>query len=129
MQADVEHAGRKQAGIVDAHGVHPALAKLHVAWLAVIGLLGRAQRIARHPAAHVLVAHLRRHDVLAAELGAPRHGDLAQNVVLHERENVGEILVLVVVGVDVDDQDVVELAAVGFLARVGEQAGSVQFVD
>ena len=31
MQADIEHAGREQAGIIDAHRVHPAMAELHVA--------------------------------------------------------------------------------------------------
>jgi hypothetical protein len=31
MHADIEHAGREQAGIVDAHRVHPAMAELHVA--------------------------------------------------------------------------------------------------
>ena len=32
-------------------------------------------------------------------------------------------------GVDVDDHDVIEIALVGLLARVSEQASSIQFLD
>ena len=42
MQPDIEHAGGEQAGIIDAHGLHPALAELHVADLAVLGLFTSA---------------------------------------------------------------------------------------
>ena len=38
MQADVEHAGGEQAGIIDAHRVHPALAELRVALAALLSV-------------------------------------------------------------------------------------------
>ena len=130
MQADIEHAGREQAGIVDAHGVHPALAELHVARLAGLGLLRGAQRIARHAAAHVLgEAGMARHDGAARGAGAAPHGDLAQHVVFHVGEDFREILVLVVVRIHVDDQHVVEIALHRLLAGVRQQPGGVQLVD
>ena len=55
--------------------------------------------------------------------------ELLEHLVLHERQDVDEMLVLVVVGVDVDDQDVVEVAPMRLLAGVGEQAGGVQLLD
>src|SRR6476469_4411953 len=63
MQTDIEHSGREQARIVDAHGIHPALAELDVAHPAGIGLLRRAHRVARDASSHVLgEAGLRRYD-------------------------------------------------------------------
>ena len=72
MQADVEHAGREQAGIVDAHRVHPAIAELDVAQRRRRrrSFSDDAQRIAGDAAAHVLVADLARHDAAAAAFGA-----------------------------------------------------------
>ena len=129
MHADVEHAGREQAGVVDAHGVHPALAELDVAMPARLGLLRAAHRVARDAAAHVLgEARLRRQDAAPCG-GAAAHGDLLEHVVLHERENFGHVLVLVVVGVHVDDQHVVELALHRLLARVRQEAGGVELLD
>ena len=131
MHADVEHAGREQAGVVDAHGVHPAVAKLDVAHVAfVASLLGAAHRIARHAAAHVLVAdRLRREGAAAPRAGAGRLRELLEHFIFHERQDVGEVLVLVVVRVDVDDHDVVELALHRLLAGVGEQPAGVQLID
>jgi len=119
MQADAEHSGREQARIIDAHGVHPAMAELHVAGLSGFGLLGTAQWIARDPSADILEAHLRRlHVGSATTFLAPRLGKLAQHVVLHERKNVGDVLVLVMVGIDVDDDEIVELALMRLPRRV-----------
>ena len=64
-----------------------------------------------------------------AVLGPARHGELPEHVVLHEREDLVEILVLVVVGVDVDDQHVVEVALVRLLPRMAEELGGVHLVD
>ena len=88
-----------------------------------LGLLGGAQRIARDAAAHVLVADRLRHDRLRGPWSRPAMRELAQHVVLHERQDFAEVLVLVMVGVDVDDQHVVELALHRLLARVREQLG------
>ena len=128
MQADREQHGRKQAGIIDAHRVHPAMAELDVAQLAVGGLLRRAHRIARDAAAHVLEADLRRHQGLAA-LGAAGEHELAQHLVLDEGKEFVVALVLVMVAVDVDDQDVVELALVRLPPRMGEQPAGVELLD
>ena len=85
MQADIEHAGREQAGIIDAHRVHPAMAELHVADAGRRSVFSRAaHRIARHAAAHVLIADRHRHDAGALLLAAAGHGELAQHVVFHD---------------------------------------------
>ena len=55
--------------------------------------------------------------------------ELLEHVVFHERQDVAEVLVLVVVRVDVDDQHVVELALHRLLAGVRQQAAGVQFFD
>ncbi len=129
MHSDVEHAGREQAGIVDAHGVHPAMAELHIADLAVLGLLAAAHRVARHPAAHVLIAGRHRYDTRPLFGAAAGRGELAQHVVFHVRQELVVVLVLVMMGVDVDDQDVVEFALMRLLARVREQARGVELLD
>ena len=130
MHADIEHAGREQAGIVDAHRVHPALAELHVAEPARVGLLGAAQRIARHPPAHVLdEARIGRHDRAAVGLAAPAHGPLLEDIVLHEGQDFVVVLGLIVVRIHVDDQNVVELALHRLLAGVGQQPRGVQLID
>ena len=131
MQADGEHAGREQAGVVDAHGVHPAVAELDVADACLVAsLLRAAHRIARHAAAHVLVADgLRREGAAAARLVRPDMRELLEHVVFHERQDVVEVLVLVVVRIDVDDQHVVELALHRLLAGVSQQPAGVQLFD
>src|SRR5262249_40714336 len=55
--------------------------------------------------------------------------ELAQDVVLHERQEFVDRLVLVVMGVDVDDQHVVELALLRLLSGMGEQAAGVELFD
>ena len=104
------------------------MAELDVAQLAFLGLLRSAHRIAGHATAHVLVAETLRQDGVPV-LGATRHGELAQHVVFHERENFAEILVLVVVSVDVDDDHVVEVALHGLLAGMAQELGCVEFLD
>ena len=102
------------------------MAELDVAEVAVRRLLGAAQRIARDPAAHVLVAHgLRRDCAAAPRLGGARQGELLEDVVLHERQDFVEVLVLVVVRIDVDDQHIVELALDSLLAGMRQQAAGV----
>ncbi len=129
MQADVEHAGREQAGIVDAHGVHPAIAELDVAVPIGLELFGGAQRISGDAPADILVADLLRHQRAAAALHALRRRELTQDVVLHEGQNVLHVLVLVVMGVDVDDDHVVEFALMGLLTGVGKESCGVQLVN
>ena len=129
MHADIEHAGGEQAGIIDAHGVHPAMAELHVADLAGLGFFAGAHRIARHAAAHVLVAGRHRHDAGLMLLGAGRHRELPQHVVFHERQKFVVVFVLVVMRIDVDDQDVVEVALVRLLAGMRQQPRRVELLD
>src|SRR5262249_37924070 len=109
----------------------PALAELHVAMLAaLLGLLGPPQRIARHASAHVLdEARIGRHDRAAIGHAATAHGPLAENIVLHVRQDVAVVLVLVMVSVYVDDDKVVELALDRLLAGKGQKSGGVQLVD
>jgi hypothetical protein len=128
MQADRQQHGGKQAGIIDAHGIHPAMAELDVTQFARVGLLRRAHRVAGDAAAHVLEADLGRHQGLAA-LGAAGEHELAQNLVLDEREKLVVALVLVMVAVDVDDQHAVQLALIRLPPRVGEQPTGVEFLD
>src|SRR5215471_6834306 len=128
MQADREQQGRKQARIVDAHRIHPAMAELDVAQRVALGLLGRAHRVARDAAAHVLEADLRGHQGLAS-LGAPREHQLAQHLVLDERQKLLVDLVLVMMAVDIGDQHVVEVALVRLAARMGEQPAGVELLD
>src|SRR5277367_152775 len=105
------------------------MAKLHIADLAVLGLFAAAHRITRHPPAHVLIAGRDRHDARLLFLAAAGRGELAQHVVLHERQKLVVVLVLVVVGIDIDDQDVVEFTLMRLLARVGKQPASVELLD
>ena len=105
------------------------MAELHVADLAVLGLLAAAHRIACHPAAHVLVAGRHRHNARPLLGAAADHGELAQHVIFHERQELVVVLVFVMVRIDVDDQDVVELALMRLLARVREQPGGVELFD
>src|ERR1700730_5171845 len=65
-----------------------------------------AQRITGDAAAHVLKACRRARDWAATALAAAGNGELAQNVVLHEREKLVYALVLVMVRIDIDDQDI-----------------------
>ena len=125
MHADGEHAGREQAGVIDAHGVHPAVAELHVAQLAVLGLLRAAQRIAGDAAADILEADVLDHEVVAA-LAHALHAELPDHVVFHIRKELSEVLVLVMVRIDVDDQHIVELALVCLLSCVSEQPAGVE---
>ena len=85
-------------------------------------------RVAGDAAAHVLKAGLARHDGVPA-LGAARQCQLPEDVILHEGQDLAEGLVLVVVRIDVDDEDVVEVALLRLLRGMGEQAGRVQLVD
>ena len=118
----------KQAGIIDAHRVHPAPAQFDVAHLAGLRLLGGAQRIARDAAAHVLKAHLARHQRLRP-LARPGEHELAQHLVLDEGQKFVEALVLVMVRIDVGDQKVVEIALVRLAAGVGQEPAGIKFFD
>src|SRR5262249_59491647 len=55
--------------------------------------------------------------------------DLAPCVVLHEWEDVVEVLVLVVMGIGIEDENIGELALPRLLAGMGEKPGGVQLVD
>ena len=69
MQAELQHRRGKQHRDIDAHGVHPAPGQRDVAMHAGLRLLDPPQRVARRPAAHVLVADTARHH--AAPLALP----------------------------------------------------------
>ena len=128
MQSDAEQQGREQAGIIDAHGVHPALAQFDVANLAGCGLFRRAQRIAGDTAAHVLETDLARRQRLPP-LGAAGQHEVAQHVVLDEGQKLVEALVLVVVEIDVGDQNVVEIALMRLLAGVRQEPAGIELLD
>ena len=129
MQADVEHARGEEAGIIDAHGVHPALTQLGVAQTGRIGLLGGAQGIARHAPAHVLEAGGRGQHAATTGLGAGGEHELLEHLVLHEGENFAEVFVLVMMGVHVDDKDFVELVVARLLGGVGEKLRRIQLFN
>jgi hypothetical protein len=130
MQADAQHPGREQAGVVDRHRVHPAMTELDIAVVAgLVGLLGRAHGITRHAAAHVLVADVGVHHAAAAALSQRRQAELPEYVVLHVGDELAEVLVLVVMRVDIDDENVVELAPDRLLAGMRQQAAGVQLLD
>src|SRR5579872_7047951 len=97
------------------------MAELHIAWLVACGAFRCAQRVTGDTPAHVLKAHLARLQGLAS-LGASGEHQLAQYLVLDERENLVVTLVLVMVAVDVGDQDVIEAALIRLTARVGKQS-------
>ena len=59
----------------------------------------------------------------------PRHGELAQHVIFHERQEFVVVLVLVMMRVDVDDQDVVEAALMRLLARMRKEPRGVELFD
>ena len=61
--------------------------------------------------------------------GAARLGELLEHLVFHERQDLAEVLVLVVVRIDVDDHHVVELALHRLLAGVRQQPAGVQLFD
>jgi len=93
-----------------------------------LGLFGAAHRIARDAAAHVLVADAARHDRLAI-LGASRQREL-----LEERRSpcipeIAVVLAFIVMGVDVDDQHVVEVALPRLLPGVTQELRGVELVD
>jgi hypothetical protein len=54
---------------------------------------------------------------------------LAQHVVFHERQDVGEMLVFIVMGVDVDDHRVVELALMRLAGRMRQQLAGIEILD
>src|SRR5262249_1311186 len=90
--------------------------------------VGWGHGIAGNAAAHVLEADLARGQRLAPLRAAGKH-EMAHDIVRHEREKFVEALVLVVVAVHVDDQNVVKIALLRLLARMGEQLGRVELFD
>ena len=130
VQAELQHRRGKQHGDVDAHRVHPAPRQRHVAMHAGLGLLDPAQRIARHAAAHVLVADAARHHADALGVAGVRHlGELLHHRVGHVFEDFVEQLQLVVVRVDIDDRELVVVALLGLLGGVGQHLAGVELVD
>jgi hypothetical protein len=65
----------------------------------------------------------------ATALAAAGNGELAQNVVLHERKKLVDALVLVMVRIDIDDQDIIELALLRLFPGMSEQAAGIQLFD
>src|SRR5690606_21177447 len=118
----------KQAAVVDAHRLHPALRQLYVARSVRIGFFALAQWIARDAAAVVLnEPRMRRQDRLATRsAAAAAMRVLLENLVFHERYDVAEMFVLVMMCVHIDDQHVVEFAPVGLNSGVMQVAGGPQ---
>ena len=130
VQAELQHRRGKQHGDVDAHGVHPAPRQRHVAVHAGLGLLDPAQRIARHAAAHVLVADAARHHADALGVAGVRHlGELLHHRVGHVFQDLVERLQLVVVRVDVDDRELVVVALLGLARGMRQHLAGVELVD
>ena len=89
-----------------------------------------AQRIARHPAADILIADLSGQEGRGfARHAAGRLAQLPQHRVLDELQDLVQRLALVVMRVDVDDQHVVEAALIALARRVGEKLVGVEFLD
>jgi hypothetical protein len=120
MQAEEQHRGREQAGIVDAHRIHPCLGHGDVAMGVGRRLFQLPQVVAGNAAANVLVSDLAvHHRGAAAALGRFHRG--APD---HWAVDVGKHLligfVLVVVRVDVDDEEVGVIVPARLLGRVLE---------
>ena len=115
MQAEEQHRRREQAGVVDAHGVHPFQRHADVAVMGCAGLsltdVVPAQLVAGDAAADVLIA-----DLAAQHRSArpPRFADSTACAADHRAFDVLEhVLVgfaLVVVRVDVDDEEILIVA-------------------
>src|SRR5262249_43006313 len=114
--------------IVQCHRVPPAMAELHVAVLSRGGLLGGTQRIAGDAAAHVLEADLAWRDCLAA-LAAAGEDELPQHLVLDQRQELVEALVFVMVPIDIDDQDVIEVALHRLLVGLGKEPTGIELFE
>ena len=54
---------------------------------------------------------------------------MAQHVVLDEGQKLVEALVLVVMGIDVGDQNVVEIALMRLLAGMGQEPAGIKLLD
>src|SRR3954452_2980017 len=128
MHTDRKQHGWKQAGIVDAHRIHPAMAELDVAQLVRAGLLRRAHGIAGDAAAHVLEADLAWHQRLPP-LSTAGENELTEHLVFDQRQEVVVALVLVVMAIDIDDQDVVEIALHCLLAGVRKQPAGIELFE
>ena len=94
-----------------------------------VGLFASTQGEPRHAAAHVLVTNRAWQQPAAVGPAAGLQRELTLHVVFDERENFPHVFVFVVVGVHVDDQDVIEAPSAGLLARMGEQPRRIQLVD
>ena len=134
VHAEREHRGREHHHVVDAHGVHGALGELHLAMQAGRRRLG--QLLLVHDAAgNVLVERT----VGVQQAGrraavAERFGDVAQHFVVDAVGDLRPERGLVDVGVDVDDQVVLELLGrrrgLGqIVARVGARGNLLELGD
>jgi hypothetical protein len=95
-----------------------------------LGLFDAAERIAGDAPAHVLIADAAGHDVDAlgiAGIGALR--ELAHHGIGHVVEDLVERLELVVVGVDVDDGEILVAAIFRLAGGVREHFSGVEFLD
>ena len=110
MQAEEQHRGREQAGIVDPHRVHPALGHVDVAVGVGRRLLQPAQVRARDAAAGVLIADLGVHHRGAAAALDVQERLAPDHRIVDVLEDLLVGFVLVVVRIDVDDQEVLIVA-------------------
>ena len=135
MHAERKHGGWKHHHIVNAHGIHGALAELDLAMQPGRSRLG--QRLLVHDAAgHVLIERAigvqqtrRRTRTIAEGLR-----DVAQNVVVDALGDFRPERYLVDMGIDIDNEPVLELLrhrrGLGqIIARVGARGNLLQLAD
>ena len=119
MQAEKQHRGREQAGVIDAERIHPLDGHGDVAVPAVLRhFLQPAQIGAGDAATEILIAdRCVDHGGPAGALSGIHHV-VADHRALDVLENFLVGFVLVVVGVDVDDQKILVIARPRLLRRV-----------
>jgi hypothetical protein len=115
MQAEEQHRGRKQAGVIDPHGVHPQLGHADVAVGAGGDLLVFAQFVARDAAAGVLIADLAVEERRPARPFGRFDRGAADHRVVDILEQLFVGFVFIMVGVHIDDEEILVVA----LARLG----------
>ena len=124
MHAEREHRGREHDHVVDAHRVHGALGELHLAVQARRGRLA-LELLVGNASGDVLVKRavgVQQPGRRAAAI-AERMRDVAQHVVVDAVGDLGPERGFIDVGIDIDDQPVLELS--GLLRGLGEVVAGI----
>src|SRR3954447_21592374 len=121
MQAEEEHRRGEQAGIVDAHRIHPLLGDVDVAMVLALGLVLLAQIVPGDAARKPLIADLAVEEGRSSAAAEGFHRLALDNWAFEIAVDLLVGLVLVMVRVDVDDQKVLIVALMRLLARVFER--------